>query len=183
MHGFTRIKFISLKISARQGNLCGEYFVIEVESRRRSMKRLYKSRNNKVIAGVCGGIAEYLAVDPVLVRLVAVLFFFAGGAAFIAYILGMILIPDEPWDGAKAGDTIQGQSATPPGWVFPAGRDHTGALIIGIVMILLGAHFLLHNIPFFHDYYWRFWDLGWRYFWPSILIILGLLIIFRGARK
>ena len=41
-----------------------------------TMKRLYRSRKNKVIAGVCGGVAEYFSVDPTLIRLAAVLIFF-----------------------------------------------------------------------------------------------------------
>ena len=54
------------------------------------MKRLYKSRKNKVIEGVCGGIAEYMGVDPVLIRLIsALLLVFTGGTIAIAYILGM----------------------------------------------------------------------------------------------
>jgi phage shock protein C len=67
------------------------------------MKRLYKSQKNKIIAGVCGGIAEYLDVDPVLIRLVAVLFFFTGGATLIAYIVGMIIIPNQPVQGMGNG--------------------------------------------------------------------------------
>jgi hypothetical protein len=50
-------------------------------------------------------------------------------------------------------------------------------------MIVFGLHFLLRNIPFFHPYYWWFWDMGWKFFWPSVLILVGLFVIVRGARK
>jgi hypothetical protein len=50
-------------------------------------------------------------------------------------------------------------------------------------MILFGIHYLLRNIPFFYQYYWRFWNLGREFIWPSVLIVVGLLVIFRGARK
>ena len=53
------------------------------------MKRLYKSRRNKVIDGVCGGVAEYFDVDPVLIRIIFVLFFFFGGSGLLAYIVGI----------------------------------------------------------------------------------------------
>ncbi|MCL2360945.1 MAG: PspC domain-containing protein [Defluviitaleaceae bacterium] len=59
-------------------------------------KRLYRSRTNKVISGVCGGIAEYFNIDPSLVRLGMVLFTFAGGSGIVAYIIGAIVIPQAP---------------------------------------------------------------------------------------
>jgi phage shock protein C len=48
------------------------------------MKRLYKSRKEKIVDGVCGGIAEYFDTDPVLVRIIFVLFTFVGGSGIIA---------------------------------------------------------------------------------------------------
>ena len=145
------------------------------------MKRLYKSRKNKVIDGVCGGIAEYFNVDPVLIRLIAVLFFFTGGVTLIAYIVGMIIIPRQPLEGTGESASGQEQVATPPAPMEGAG--HAGGLILGVIMILFGVYFLLQNIPLFHHYYWRFWNWGWDYFWPSALILIGLLIIFRQSRK
>ena len=56
-------------------------------------KRLYRSRTNKVIGGVCGGIGEYFNIDPVLIRLVLVLFSFMGGGGIIAYIIAWMVIP------------------------------------------------------------------------------------------
>jgi phage shock protein C len=139
------------------------------------MKRLYRSRTNKVIAGICGGIGEYLETDPVLIRLIAVLFLFTGGAAFIAYILGIFVIPRRPWDGAPSPAAASSEGAE--------SRSHAGTLIIGIILIVFGVNFLLRDIPFFHSYYWWFWDLGWHFFWPSILIAVGLLVLLRGFRK
>ncbi|MGM9640886.1 MAG: PspC domain-containing protein [Faecousia sp.] len=59
-------------------------------------KRLYKSNVNKIVNGVCGGIAEYFELDPTLVRLVWVLFCAAGGSGFLAYIIAAIIIPRSP---------------------------------------------------------------------------------------
>lgn len=56
-------------------------------------KKLYLSENNKMIAGVCGGIAEYFDVDPTLVRLGWVIFSVMGGAGILAYIIAMFIIP------------------------------------------------------------------------------------------
>ncbi len=59
-------------------------------------KRLYKSNENKIIGGVCGGIAEYFGIDPTLVRLIWVLFCAMGGSGFLAYIIAAIIIPAGP---------------------------------------------------------------------------------------
>lgn len=60
-----------------------------------SDKRLYKSNVNKMIAGVCGGIAEYFNVDPTIVRLAWVVFTCIGGSGLIAYIIAAIIIPQQ----------------------------------------------------------------------------------------
>ena len=58
-------------------------------------KRLYKSNDNKMISGVCGGIAEYFNMDPTLIRLGWVLFCALGGSGIIAYIIAAIIIPED----------------------------------------------------------------------------------------
>ena len=59
-------------------------------------KKLYRSNSSKLVAGVCGGIGEYLNVDPTLVRLIWVLFCCLGGSGFLAYIIAAIIIPSKP---------------------------------------------------------------------------------------
>ncbi len=56
-------------------------------------KRLYKSSENRMLCGVCGGIAEYFNIDPTLVRLVWVLITCFGGAGILAYIIAAVIIP------------------------------------------------------------------------------------------
>lgn len=58
-------------------------------------KKLYKSNDNKMVDGVCGGIGAYFGIDPTLIRL-GVLFCALGGSGFLAYIIAAILIPREP---------------------------------------------------------------------------------------
>ena len=58
-------------------------------------KRLYRSETNQMLCGVCAGIAEYLGIDPTLVRLAWVLFCALGGSGVLAYILSVITIPPE----------------------------------------------------------------------------------------
>lgn len=59
------------------------------------MKRIYKSRNDKMVCGVCGGVAEYFNVDPTLIRLLFVLLG-CTGSGILAYIIAAIIIPMEP---------------------------------------------------------------------------------------
>lgn len=59
-------------------------------------KRLYRSKKDKVIGGVCGGLGDYLKIDPVLIRVAWAVLFFAGGMGLLAYILAWIIIPEEP---------------------------------------------------------------------------------------
>ena len=59
-------------------------------------KKLYKSNTNKILEGVCGGIAEYFDVDPTIVRLAWVVFCALGGSGILAYIIAAIIIPSAP---------------------------------------------------------------------------------------
>lgn len=59
-------------------------------------KRLYRSRTDRMLAGVCGGIAKYFDIDPTLVRLFWLIATFAGGSGILAYIIATIVIPLEP---------------------------------------------------------------------------------------
>lgn len=59
-------------------------------------RRIYKSSTDRMLCGVCGGVAEYFSVDPTLVRLGWVLFCALGGCGILAYIVAAIIIPDRP---------------------------------------------------------------------------------------
>ncbi len=147
------------------------------------MKRLYRSRKNRMLGGVCGGIAEYFNIDPVIVRLIVVALFFVGGSALLAYVIALIVIPYEPFEtavgaskeAAPAAAAAQVQASQSPSDAVP--------LFLGIVLILIGGVFLLHNLPIFHPFY------GWarqfvrHFFWPSLLIVFGVFIIARGWKK
>jgi len=63
-----------------------------------NVKRLYRSVNDRMLAGVCGGIANYLNLDPTVIRLLFVLaLFVTAGTMFIAYLVMWIVIPEEPF--------------------------------------------------------------------------------------
>ena len=61
-------------------------------------KRLYRSKKDKMLAGVCGGLAEYFDVDPSLVRLATVLLCLYAGTGLLVYIIAAIIIPEAPFE-------------------------------------------------------------------------------------
>jgi len=65
-------------------------------------KRLYRSGDNRMIAGVCGGLAEYFDIDPTLVRIAAIILLLPGGLpGFLPYIILWVIVPEKP---DRAGD-------------------------------------------------------------------------------
>lgn len=122
-------------------------------------KKLYRSRRNSMIGGVCGGLGEYLNVDPTIMRLVAVLLVFANGIGLLAYIIAWVIIPRNPEIEAE---------------VVVTERSELNRLLPGLALIVLGLVFLLNTlIPWF-----RF-----RYLWPLILIVLGIFILIKAEKK
>ena len=62
----------------------------------KEIRRIYRSRKNRMLGGVCGGIAEYFEIDPVLVRLLFVLLLFMGFSGIIIYLVAWLIIPESP---------------------------------------------------------------------------------------
>jgi len=60
------------------------------------MNRLYRSKTDRIIAGVCGGLGDYFNVDPTIIRLLWVLFTLLGGSGLLAYIIAWFIVPEEP---------------------------------------------------------------------------------------
>lgn len=61
------------------------------------MKKLYRSRQNKMLGGVCAGLGEYFNLDPTLIRLVMIIAVLGAGAGLLAYLVAWVLIPNEPY--------------------------------------------------------------------------------------
>jgi phage shock protein C len=165
--------------------------VRELDSSNDTVRKLYRSRKDRVIAGVCGGVAEYFKIDPVWVRIVWVLAIFAKGLGLVAYVLCWLLIPEREWTPAEAvaveegasegaGEGTQGtasragaEAGTAGGeakssW-FPFGSSEP-RVVIGGVLIALGCIFgLMAFVPF----------LSSQAFWAIVLIVLGLALLAR----
>ena len=62
----------------------------------KEIKRLYRSGNDKILGGICGGLAEYLNIDPVIMRLIWIAFSLVYGAGILVYIIAWVIIPRNP---------------------------------------------------------------------------------------
>ena len=59
-------------------------------------KQLYRSRTNRKIAGVCGGLGEYMNLDPTIIRVIWVLLILCAGTGLLAYLIAALIIPENP---------------------------------------------------------------------------------------
>jgi phage shock protein C len=150
-------------------------------------KKLYRSNKDKMLGGVAGGLAEYFAIDPTLVRIIFVVSLFAGGAGVLAYIILWIVVPEEPYTFPSSGTqtntekdeesgTEPDQTAQPDPEQYAramAEQKHKRSSILGVILVIIGLLFLLDNfIPRIH-----FGD-----FWPLVLVALGVGFLL-NARK
>jgi phage shock protein C len=124
-----------------------------------------RSRRDRVIAGICGGIANYLGVDATLVRVVTIVIALLPGPAVLAYLIAWVLIPEEP-----NGDPAAPRPPRQPG----VGSDNA-RYIAGGVLIGLGALWLIGAIlPGLFDL---------RVLLPVVLIAIGAALLVQGARR
>ncbi len=131
-------------------------------------KRLYRSRKHKMLGGVCGGLAEYLGIDPTIVRIAwIVISLFPLIPGILVYIIAWIVIPREP-----GVDIPSAASSSTPG---------TAAAFFGFFFIALGTLLLFSNLDIFDWDLW--WDLSWEYAVPLLLIALGVFFLVRPSLK
>lgn len=145
--------------------------------------RLTRSRSDRVLGGVCGGLGEYLRLDPIIVRLFFVLLALGNGIGVFLYLLLWIVLPEEqdPEAGLtdRAGQGVNemgrqvGDFASDIQQVASRPRDSTFRWI-GITLMLLGGYYLLRNL----DLIWFRW-LNWDVLWPILLIAAGLVVLLR----
>lgn len=143
-------------------------------------RRLYRSETDSVLGGVAGGVAEYLDVDPAIVRVVwALLALITGGIFFILYVVMWIVVPYGPQSGeVVAGDSAAPEGAAPTWNAQPRRRVRSrsggGSWIFGVILIGLGAYFLAREyLPEIHVD--RLWPLG--------LVLIGLVLLFGALRR
>ena len=138
-------------------------------------RRLYKSRKDKIIDGVCGGVAEYFQIDPTIVRIIWGVSFLINGVGLWAYVIGAIVIPPNPeHSNLKTEDK----------------KKHNPQFLWGAVLIAIGILLLFHSWSFppfwewpFPVWHWEWWSVPWRILGPLALIGLGLVYIFSVLKR
>lgn len=112
-------------------------------------RKLYKSANDKVLAGVCGGIGEYFDVDTVIIRLLWVVFTLMGGAGIIAYIIAAIIIPTNP--SAMPAEGFY--NGTEEAGYRPERKNSSRntSIVLGVILVLFGGFILIKDfVPWIH---------------------------------
>jgi phage shock protein C len=125
-----------------------------------SPPRLYRSRQDRLLGGVCGGLGQYFGIDPVIVRLAFVLLL-TTGIGLLAYLVLWIVVPERPLGVAEA--------TAPGSW---SGRDSRG--VVAWFLVFLGLVILLSNLQVLR------W-LDWSIFWPVLLIAIGAGLLARHS--
>ncbi len=123
---------------------------------RRAVRR---SRGERVIAGVCGGIGRYLGIDPVLLRVACIILALANGLGVIAYVVAWVAIPEER----------EGEPQAPA----PQARRETGRLVLGGSLVVLGLVLLLDRLAPSLD----------ELFWPVAVVAVGVAVMLVGLRR
>lgn len=158
-------------------------------------ERLYRTRDDKVIGGVAGGLGRYLNLDPVLIRILFVIFSFFNGLGILLYIILWIVVPEDesPEFAASASSGSEKSSSTSANADDekneenesettqqtireqpPKQNSGRGKNVIGIILIGLGFLFLLDRFFGSIDFYDIF---------PFVMIILGISLLWNSYKK
>ena len=139
-------------------------------------KKLFRSVDDNIIAGVCGGLAKYFQIDSSLIRIIFVLLAIGGGSGILIYLILWLVIPMEKGteretdkDKTKSvAKELDDRSSILDRRLLKKGRKIN---ILGVVLILVGLVSLWNQIfPKLID---------WEIVWPVILVLIGTLLIFR----
>lgn len=120
--------------------------------------KVRRSRDDRMLAGVCGGLGNYLGVDPLWFRLAFVLLTIGAGSGVLLYIIAWVIIPEQGKDSAEA------RSST-------LAKD--GPVIAGVVLIGVGLLFLFNTLVPWFD----------QVIWPLLVVVAGVGLFYGGSRR
>jgi phage shock protein C len=144
-------------------------------------KKLYRDEHRKMIAGVCAGLSDYFNIDVTIIRVVFLLTLILKGGGGLLYIILMIVMPKKDYTFTKPSDPATVDYIVPPltpnnPFPVPPRRTSSGSLIVGLILITIGAAFLLNEYDIIPD--WDYWRL-----WPVIMIVIGLTYMVSSQKK
>ncbi|MDR0364185.1 MAG: PspC domain-containing protein [Bacteroidales bacterium] len=143
-------------------------------------KKLTRNSRNNVIAGICAGLGQYFNVDPVIFRIIFIIFTCTGGLGAIVYIILWVIIPDDSSTYQEQNNVFYQQESyqknaqaetpmneSPNQEDKKASYNKVNGYIIGVCLMGLGVFFLINN----------FWHISFSKIWPVFLIAAGLIMI------
>ena len=147
--------------------------------------KLARSRTDRVVSGVCGGLATYLGIEAIWIRLFFVLMTMANGFGLLVYLILWVIMPETGSEGATPQQTVESnvqemagkaqELAHSVGEAVRGGPNRQAGIVVGAALIVLGVIFLLDTL---HVFDWlRFGQL-----WPVILIVGGLALLVSRLR-
>jgi phage shock protein PspC (stress-responsive transcriptional regulator) len=146
-----------------------------MKAKEKQNKILYRSETDKVIGGVCGGLAETFGIDSTLVRLVFLVAFIFGGTGLLLYLILWVIIPTKKNISKSVNDTIHENieelKETANNFGKNIKTDNNNKMFIGIVVIAMGIIFLMNNFGYHL--------VSISKLWPLVIIALGFMMISR----
>lgn len=144
-------------------------------------KKLYRSKTDRVLFGICGGLGEYFEIDSLIIRILFILLTFTGGSGIIIYLILAIIIPDGEGqklknkemkdvitDAQEKTQDIAEEIKKNGNWIKSAKN------IIGLIIVFVGL-----NILFEHAFdFSPFSFINWGVVWSLIIVLIGAKIIF-----
>ena len=134
------------------------------------MKRLVRTRDDSVLAGVCGGFGRYFNLDSALVRLLWVFFTIYGGSGVLAYLVAVFIIPDE----STAKDVT-------PRRLIDGFNDKT--ILWGVLVVLVGIILFFQHGDFINSIWRHFWNSGINVLLAMIIIGTGVYFLYQERQK
>jgi phage shock protein C len=141
-----------------------------------------------MLGGVCGGLGSYLGIDPIFIRIFFLLLVFGQGAGVLIYFILWVLVPAE---GQVPGGPVEESIRTGAEEIAERARtmgaelrgglarpDSRLAVIVGVVLILVGALYFLQNLGL----RWLQW-VSLAVLWPLLLVAAGVALLVRGSRR
>jgi phage shock protein C len=148
-------------------------------------KKLYRSKTDRVLFGVCGGLGEYFEVDSLILRILFILLTFTGGSGIIIYIILAIIIPDGEGQKLKNKEVKE---------VISEAQEKTQDLaeeikkngnwiksvknIIGLIIVFIGLNILFEQVFKFSPFAF----INWASLWALIIVLIGVKIIFSNKK-
>ena len=134
------------------------------------MKRLVRTRDDSVLAGVCGGFGQYFNLDSALVRLLWVFFTIFGGSGVLAYLVAVLIIPDE----STAKDVT-------PRRLIDGINDKT--ILWGVLLVLVGIILFFQHGDFINSIWSHFWNSSINVLIALIIIGVGVYLLYQERQK